>query len=149
MQQCLSSDFISCNKDDLSKNICNACQLGKHLKLPFSSSASVTHAPFELPHSDLWTSPISSVSCYKYYILFLDDLTHYLWVFPLWAKSEAYGTFVKFHTFVRMQFNLPIKYLQCDNGCEYDNSSFKSFSSTLGIHARLSCPHTSQQNGKA
>ena len=64
MQQLLSSDTILCYKDDLSKNICHAYQLGNHLKLPFLSSTTVTHAPFELLHSDLWTSPILSVSGY-------------------------------------------------------------------------------------
>lgn len=36
----------------------NACQLGKHHKLPFTNSSSFTSFPFELIHSDIRTSPI-------------------------------------------------------------------------------------------
>jgi hypothetical protein len=53
------------------------CQLGRHIRLPFPSSSSrVVHA-FDLIHYDLWTSPVTSVSGYKYYSVILDDCTHY------------------------------------------------------------------------
>ena len=73
---------------------------------------------------------ISNIKCQWLY-LFLDDFTHYLWVFPLRAKSEAYGTFVKFQTFVKTQVNFPIKSLQCDNSREYDNLLLTLFSMLL------------------
>ncbi|GJY29020.1 ribonuclease H-like domain-containing protein [Tanacetum coccineum] len=44
--------------------------LGKHVRLPFSLSEIVVKSPFEIIHSDLWTSPLSSVSGIKYYALF-------------------------------------------------------------------------------
>jgi hypothetical protein len=33
---------------------------------------------FDLVHCDLWTSPAASVSVYKYYLVILDDFSHYL-----------------------------------------------------------------------
>nr|GEW77320.1 ribonuclease H-like domain-containing protein [Tanacetum cinerariifolium] len=56
-----SSRFISCNKTKLSA-LCHACQLGKHTRLPFYSSESNVASVFDIVHSDLWTSPISSES---------------------------------------------------------------------------------------
>ncbi|GJR39898.1 ribonuclease H-like domain-containing protein [Tanacetum coccineum] len=52
-----SRQFISCNKAK-STHICHACQLGKHVKLPFHSSDSIVEHCFDIIHSDLWTSPI-------------------------------------------------------------------------------------------
>ncbi|KAJ9568111.1 hypothetical protein OSB04_004077 [Centaurea solstitialis] len=82
----LSRKFITCSSQNSS--LCHACQLGKHCRLPFSLSATKTSRVFELIHSDLWTSPVTSLSGFKYYVLFLDDYSHFLWVFPLRAKSE-------------------------------------------------------------
>ncbi|GKC83783.1 ribonuclease H-like domain-containing protein [Tanacetum coccineum] len=50
--------FISCNKEK-SSHVCHACQLGKHVKLPFHSSDSIVTKCFDIIHSDLWTSPIA------------------------------------------------------------------------------------------
>nr|AOG75315.1 integrase [Mirabilis jalapa]AOW44033.1 integrase [Mirabilis jalapa] len=134
---------------EIPNSFCHSCQLGKHVRLPFETSMKRTLVPFHIIHSDLWTSPVSSCSGYKYYLLFLDDFTHYLWVFPLRAKSEVYAKFVQFHVYVRTQFSLPIKILQCDNGREYYNTPLKLFLSQNGIIFQTSCLYTSQPNGKA
>jgi hypothetical protein len=55
-----SSTVRSTNKTGSS--LCHACQLGKHVRLPFSLSQYFTSRPFELLHCDLWTSPIPSTS---------------------------------------------------------------------------------------
>ncbi|GKB91464.1 ribonuclease H-like domain-containing protein [Tanacetum coccineum] len=58
----VSNHFISCNKEK-SSHICHACQLGKHVKLPFHSSDSIVEHCFDIIHSDLWISPIISHAC--------------------------------------------------------------------------------------
>jgi hypothetical protein len=63
-------------------DFCHTCQLGKHTRLPFHSSSHRAEHPFDLIHLDLWTSPVVSVSGSKYYLIILDDFTHYLWTFP-------------------------------------------------------------------
>jgi hypothetical protein len=70
------SSFINCtnNKHDLR----HACQLGKHIRLPFSSSSTRAVKAFDLLHLDLWTSPIVIVSSSKHYLVILDDFTHYV-----------------------------------------------------------------------
>lgn len=128
---------------------CRACQLGKHVKLPFFESTNRTYAPFDIIHSDLWTSPIVSEDGFKYYVFFIDDYTNFLWVFPIRYKSQVFDLFVHFHAFVKTQFNRLIKTFQCDNGREFDNNQFHTFFQTNGISFRFSCPYTSSQNGKA
>ena len=138
---------IPYNKAD--STLCHACQLGCHVRLPFSASTSRTTRPFELVHCDLWTSPILSVSGNKYFLVILDDFTHFLWTVPLRQKSDAYASLSAFRAFAHTQFGLPLVSIQCDNGREFDNNKLHSLAATHGIHIRFSCPYTSQQNGKA
>nr|GFA11802.1 ribonuclease H-like domain-containing protein [Tanacetum cinerariifolium] len=56
-----SCQFISCNKAK-STHVCHACQLGKHVKLPFHSSNSLVKQSFDIIHSDLWTYPIHPIT---------------------------------------------------------------------------------------
>lgn len=147
MKSLISSSIFSCNKDSL--QFCNACQLGKHLKLPFSKSNNTTLLPFDIIHFDLWTSPLPILSGFRYYVLFLDELTHYLWVYPLRRKSEVFSKFLHFTAYVKTQFGATIKAFQCDNGGEYNNNRFLKHFNNNGITFRFSFPHTSQQNGKS
>jgi hypothetical protein len=80
--------------------LCHACQLGKHTRLPFASSTHRAVKPFDLVHPDLWTSHIISVSGYKYYLVILDDCTHYLWTFRLKLKSDTFTTLSHFFAYI-------------------------------------------------
>jgi hypothetical protein len=102
---------------------CHACQLGKHIRLPFHSSSHRAEYPFNLIHLDLWTSPVVSVSGSKYYLVILDDFTHYLWTFPLKLKSDIFTTLSNFFAYVSTQFSRTVKPIQCDNGHEFDSFS--------------------------
>jgi hypothetical protein len=101
------SSFIqyTSNKHDF----CHACQLGKHTRLPFCSSSHRAEHAFDLMHLDLWTSPIVSVSGSKYYLVILDDFTHYLWTFPLKLKSGTFTTLSNFFAYVSNQFGSKVK----------------------------------------
>ena len=119
----LLQDFCIPSSSSHDSSVCNACQCGKHVRLPFSASTTSSSFPFELLHCDLWTSPISSVSGFKYYLVVLDDYSHYVWTFPLRAKSDAHAVFVNFYRYVSTHFGLPIRFIQCDNGREFDNTN--------------------------
>ncbi|GJZ18481.1 ribonuclease H-like domain-containing protein [Tanacetum coccineum] len=121
LRSLISSRFISCNKEKTS-HICHACQLGKHVKLPFHSSDSIVEHHFDIIHSDLWTSLIISSSGFKYYVLFLDHFSHYLWIYPLRSKSDMFNKFLHFRNYVKNQFKCEIKSFQCDQGGEFDNN---------------------------
>nr|GEW23704.1 ribonuclease H-like domain-containing protein [Tanacetum cinerariifolium] len=143
-----SRNLISCRKSKLT-TMCHACQLGKHAKLPFYTSESSVDSVFEIIHSDIWTSPIPSESGIKYYAIFLDHFSHFVWVHPLHKKSDLFDNFVAFRAYVNKQFNVDIKALQCDHDGEYDNTRFHDLFRQNGIQFWFSCPRTSQQNGKS
>jgi hypothetical protein len=107
----------------------------------------VMHA-FDLVHCYLWTSPVSSISGCKYYLVVVDDFSHYSWTFPLRAKSAMFPTLLHFFVWVSTQFGLTIKVVQCDNRCEFDNHTSWSFFLSQGVQLRMSCLYTSSQNGK-
>ena len=127
--------------------MCHSCPLGKHVQLPFVRFQFINNRPFDIIHRDVWTFLVSSPSGYKYYVLFLDHYTNFLWTFPLFRKSQVYDIFVNFYVFVHTQFELKIKSFQCDHEGEFDNKLFHNFCNNRGIHLLFSCPHTSSQNG--
>ncbi|GKE04329.1 ribonuclease H-like domain-containing protein [Tanacetum coccineum] len=148
LRHLVSNNFISCNKEK-PHVLCHACQLGKHVRLPFVSSNTVVTSCFEIIHSDVWTSPIPSLPGFKYYVLFLDHYSQFVWVYPLLNKSDVWSKFVLFHTYVRTQFKCEIRSFQCDHSGEFDNRNFHKLFADNGIQFRFSCPKTSQQNGKS
>ncbi|XP_021828324.1 uncharacterized protein LOC110768779 isoform X2 [Prunus avium] len=79
----LSGTKVLCNY------VCHSCPLGKSVKLPFSSSMSVSTSPLELIHSDVWSSSNKSISGFSYYVLFVDDFSRYSWIFPMKLKYEV------------------------------------------------------------
>lgn len=94
--------------------------------------------------------PIKSVLGFQYYLVILDDFSHYAWTFPLRRNSKVFPIITRFHAFLATQFQRSIVSFQTDNGKEFDNNAVScDFFAQNGIHLRLSCPYTSQQNGRA
>jgi transposase InsO family protein len=131
------------------KEVCESCQLAKSKQLPFPSSPRVSTAPLQLIHTDVWCSPVVSLSGFRYYVIFIDDYSRYSWLYPLSLKYDVYVTFLKFKSLVENQFSCSIKQLQSDGGGEFLSKQFTSFLETNGIFHRISCPYTAQQNGLA
>jgi hypothetical protein len=99
MSHLYKKSFIPCNK--AATRVCHACQLGKHVRLPFIRSTSKSVVLFELIHCDLWTSPVLSNSGFKYYLVIVDDFSHFMWTFPLRTKSEIADTLLSFVAYAR------------------------------------------------
>lgn len=73
----------------------NDCLIHKIHKTPFSLTSFATTKSLELVFSNIWTSPILSVDAYKYYVIFVDHFTHYIWVYPICKKSDTKEVFIK------------------------------------------------------
>lgn len=133
-----SSEFF-----ELNKTVCASCQLGKGKKQPFSASTRVSISPLQLIHTDIWTSPVSSITGFKYFVVFIDDYSRYTWIYPLHHKSVTFNTFVNYKTLVENQFSTTIKQLQSDGGGEYTSLQFQTFLTQHGISFRKTFPYTS------
>jgi hypothetical protein len=123
-------------------DICHACQLDRHTHMPFVTSTSRIDNIFDLIHYDLCTSPIVSVSGYKYYLVILDDHSDFVWTFPFHVKSDSFSTLSHFFAHVSTQFGRTIKVVQYDNGLEFDNASSRAFIFTKVVLLWMSCPYT-------
>jgi histone deacetylase 1/2 len=126
--------------------LCTHCCIGKSHRLHAPLSNTVYTKPFEVVHCDLWgPAPFVSYYGYSYYITFVDTYTKYTWIYFLKSKSDALKAFTNFLALVQNQFQASIKALQSDWGGEF--RPFTSLLHELGIQHRLTCPHTSHQNG--
>jgi hypothetical protein len=64
-----------------------------------------------------------SFTGYKYYLVLIDDYSHYTWTFPLRNKFDATARIQNFHAYILNQFHLSIQCIQCDNGGEFINNT--------------------------
>ena len=117
----------------------------KSHKLPFSNSSLVSHSPLEIIFSNVWTSPIYSVDGFKYYVIFVDHFSKYIWFYPLKQKSNVCDIFVRFKGLVENYFKAKIVTLYSDQGGEYQ--ALESFLALHGISHFTTPPHTLEHNG--
>ena len=129
-----------------SPKLCDTCQLAKSHRLPYSHNEHRSSIVLDLIHCDIWgPSPIKSNLGFVYYVLFIDDYSHFIWLYPLKLKSDFYDTFIQFQTFVENQYSTRIKIFQSDGGAEFTSNCFKAHLRTSRIHHQLSCPYTLAQ----
>ncbi|KAG8492176.1 hypothetical protein CXB51_009599 [Gossypium anomalum] len=128
-------------------SVCAACQLGKSHRLPFSASKIVYSIPFELVVSDVWGPAHVKSNGFCYYVSFVDMYSRYTWLYFIKVKSEVLNCFLHFQQIIQAQFGYSIKLLQTDWRGEYRSLSTELFK--RGIQHRITCPHTSEQNGVA
>lgn len=125
----------------------DSCKLGKSHALPFSLSLSQSFGPLELVPSNIWgLASILFTTSYRYYIIFIDDFSRFCWLYPPKHKLEVASTFTLLKAFVENQFQTLIKKFQIDGAIEY--LSLYLIFQKHKIELWLTCPYTSQQNGK-
>ena len=112
---------------------------------PFKISLHKSTRPLELVHSDVWgPAPLTSHFGFQYYVIFVDDFSKYTWLFPLKNKSDVFNIFTEFHKKAKRQFSQKLCAFQSDWGSE--NKSLNKCLKFHGIHHRVSCPYTPEQN---
>nr|GEY23568.1 hypothetical protein [Tanacetum cinerariifolium] len=101
-----------------------------------------------LVHTDV-CSPLRHVSRQgaSYFITFMDDYSHYGYVYLLKLKHEVFETLKVFKNEVKNQLEKTIKALRLDRGGEYISQEFKDYLKACGIVQQLTPPYTPQHNG--
>ncbi|CAD6270849.1 unnamed protein product [Miscanthus lutarioriparius] len=90
------------SKVDKKKLVCDACEFGKHMRASYISKGLRSTLPFILVHSDVWTSPVVSISGMKYFVTFIDCYSRMTWVYLMRHKNEVLKDFC---ACVKNQFN--------------------------------------------
>ena len=131
---------------DVSKEIdfCESCVSGKIHRSSFPKSGRErAEEPLGLVHSDVCgkiSSP--SLSQAEYFIVFVDDKTHYVWIYVVKHKHEVFGKFVEWRSLVKKSSGYKVKKLRTDNGGEYTSTEFKSYLKKEGIEHQYTIPKT-------
>jgi len=100
--------------------VCPACQQGKSHQLPFSIFENKSSAPLELVFSDVWgPSPILSTNGARFYVIFVDHFSKFIWLYPMACKYDGFTIFPKLQAYAERQFNHKIKSIQTDGGGEF------------------------------
>ncbi|KAE8694615.1 putative pentatricopeptide repeat-containing protein [Hibiscus syriacus] len=89
--------------------LCKHCITSKQHRLKFNTSNSRAKSVLELVHSDVWQTPVTSLSGAKYFVSFVDDYSRRCWVYPIKKKSDVFSTFKNFKARVELDYGNKIK----------------------------------------
>jgi hypothetical protein len=91
-----SNKKVTCKSRPLNFQ-CQACPLGKSLRLSLGPMSHKTSAPLELFFSDVWgLAPVLSSNGFCYFVIFVDAHTKFIWFYPLGVKSDVFNVFHQF-----------------------------------------------------
>lgn len=119
---------------------------GKICRSPFPGTCQERDE--DLVHSDVCgkiNSP--SLGGAEYFVTFIDDKKHYVWIYVLKNKHEVFQKFKEWKSFVETSSGHKLKVLGTDNGGEYTSTEFESYLKKEGIKREYTTPKTPQQNG--
>jgi transposase InsO family protein len=138
------------SENAVKENICSVCVEGKQCKLPHSQPRWRATRPLQLVRSDL-CGPVTAESYDKkrYVITFIDDFTHFTFVYLLQEKSEAFQCFKNYKAMATAHFNNKLSRFHCDNGEEYVSKEMTNYFKEKGIQVEFTIRYMPQQNGVA
>ena len=113
--------------------------------MPFDNSESISNSIFELIHSDIWgSSPVACIGGSRYFVVFIDDYSHYIWIFPMKSHSKILPIYNNFAKMVETQFSKRIKTFRSSNTLKYTQYAFQALLHSYGTVYHLTCPGTFQ-----
>lgn len=132
-------------------SFCQACVEGKLHKSQFPTSGRKrADKPLGLVHSDVCGKISTPSLCGgNYFLTFIDDYTHYVWIYILKRKDQVFEKFIEWKAVVENSSGRKLKTLRTDNGGEYTSAEFDAYLKEEGVRHELTVPKTPQQNGVA
>ena len=129
---------------------CETCVEGKQTRSVFPTSENRAAEPLELIHSDVCGKlNARSIGGAEYFVTFIDDRTHYTWVYVLRTKGEVFDCFLRWKALVENSSGRRVRGIRTDNGGEYTSNQFQKYLLSEGIRHERTVPKTPEQNGVA
>ncbi|CAI7810054.1 unnamed protein product, partial [Closterium sp. NIES-54] len=130
---------------------CIPCVEGWQRADPHSSSFPPTEAPL-----DVWgPARVRGQGHEQYFLLVVDDYTHYTTVFPLQHKGDVPDVLIPWIRATRLQLrerfesDFPVLRLHSDRGGEFSSDLLVAFCAEHGIRQTFTLPASPQHNGVA
>jgi transposase InsO family protein len=119
----------------------------KRRPFPHQASYRATEQ-LELVHGDLYgpVSP-STLGGRCYFLLLVDDTTHYMWVVLLDSRAVAADAIKRHQVAVEKECGRKLQVLRTDNSSEFTSAEFTAYCIDKGIQHHYSTPYSPQQNG--
>jgi transposase InsO family protein len=131
------------------EQFCDTYVLTKHRRGVFPKQSKYrADKALELVHGDL-CGPVkpATLGGRCYFLLPVDDATHYMWVVLLTAKSEASSVIKRIQAAVKKECGRKLRVLRTDDGGEFTAAEFTAYCADEGVTRHFSAPYTPQQNG--
>jgi hypothetical protein len=131
------------------EQFCDVCVLTKQRWLPFPQQSSFrAKERLELLHGDL-CGPVTPATPEgrRYFLLLVDDLSHYMWVMVLGSMGEAADAIRRTQAAAEAGCGHKLCVLRTDNGSEFTAAQFASYCVDEGVQRHYSAPYSLQQNG--
>jgi len=69
----------------------------------------------------------------EYFLTFIDDKIHYVWVYVLKRKDQVLERFLEWKALVEKSSGQKLKVLRSDNGGEYTSTEFEDYLKSEGV----------------
>lgn len=132
-------------------SFCEPCAKGKHHRRKFPLyRGKRSDEPLGLVHSDVCGKMNAKhLSGGEYFLTFIDDKTHYVWIYILKHKDEVFPYLLEWKALVEKSMNQKLKALCTDSGGENVSMEFEEYLKKKGVRHELTVPKTPEQNGVA
>jgi transposase InsO family protein len=81
-----------------------------------------------------------------YFLLLVDDLSHYMWVMVLGSKGEAANAIRRVQVAAEAEYGRKLRVLRTDNGGEFTTVEFTSYCADEGVQRHYSASYNPHQN---
>ncbi|KAH9398166.1 hypothetical protein TYRP_019174 [Tyrophagus putrescentiae] len=125
---------------------CDACLRGKAKQQKYPKADSRASAPLELVHTDVGFMPVAGLRQEKCFVIFVDDYSKLVRVFPMRTKSEVAAKLKEFVIWGEAITGNRLKRLRSDCAREYLHGEFSRFAEEKGIFQEHSTAYCHQQN---
>jgi hypothetical protein len=87
-------------------------------------SSLTSHSPLEIIYTDVWgPASVESIDQNKYFVIFVDHFTKYIWLYPIKYKSNVFTIFPTFKNLVENYFKTKIIPFIQTVGVRFKNSN--------------------------
>ncbi|CAI7921454.1 unnamed protein product [Closterium sp. NIES-53] len=135
---------------------CVPCVEGRQRAAPHSSEFPPIEAPLQTLHMDVWgPARVRGQGHERYFLLVVDDYSHYTTFFPLRSKGEVTEVLIDWIRAARLRLresfgsDFPVLRLHLDSGGEFSSARLGAFCRAQGIRQTFTLPASPQQNGIA